>query len=71
MNERIKELAVQAADACPKGYIELNEFIIPYTEKLAKLIVLACADRAFDLAPSDESACEISAAIKEHFGVRG
>ena len=69
MNQNINLLAQQATDACPKGCIELKDFIIPYTEKLAELIVKTCADRAFDLASSDESACEISSGIRAHFGI--
>jgi len=39
--------------------------------KFVELIVQECAGVAFSHAPSDESACEISKAIEEHFGVAG
>ena len=69
MNERIKQLAVEA------GIIsaEYNGFdstsLATSQKKFAELIVRECIEIAFDEAPSDESACDISQAIKQHFGV--
>lgn len=37
--------------------------------KFVESIIEECAQVAFSKAPSDESACDLSIAIKEHFGV--
>ena len=67
MNKRTNTLAQQAADSCPQGHIELKEFIIPYTEKLAELIVRECANRASWAQDTGEP--DIGGEILKHFGV--
>lgn len=49
MNQRINKLAQQAADSCPSGFVEIKDFIIPYTEKLAELIVRECIKSTLSL----------------------
>ena len=44
--------------------------VVLTAENFADLIVKKCADIAFQHAPSDESACELSAKIEEYFGLR-
>jgi hypothetical protein len=61
MNERIRALMFEAGYAAPE--------LADRAQKLAELLIKECASVAFKHAPSDESACEISAKIEEHFGV--
>ena len=73
MNERIRELALQAISEV--DYIrddeftnmELQKMYIPdcFSEKFAELIVRECAKAADSIAPSI-----VSDVIKEHFGVK-
>jgi hypothetical protein len=64
MNERIKELAKEAA----REMNETGTYSEPkFQEKFAELIVRECAQVGFDYA--DGHCCEISAVILEHFGV--
>jgi hypothetical protein len=80
MNKRINKLAQQAADACPPGNIELKEFIIPYTEKLAEMIVRECSEEIrkqgtdwIDWQPSQlgirPEYVAMAEHLKKHFGV--
>ncbi len=74
MNERIEELLTQSrkevwSNNPFNGSPEFDGYEVDQ-EKLAELIVKECATVAFRLAPSDESACDISAGIEEHFGVK-
>ena len=67
MNERIEELAKDCFE-----YIEgtLDGDVVEFNYKMfAKLLIKECSQVAFTKAPSDESACDISQAIEEHFGV--
>ncbi|CAB4240946.1 hypothetical protein UFOVP56_38 [uncultured Caudovirales phage] len=69
MNERIRLIAEQfkmnfSADGYPQDGIHWDNVY-----EFAKIIVQECALVAFAKAPSDESACEVSQAIEEHFGV--
>jgi len=66
MNERIKELAVQA------GAGEWGDSVIAATmdiEKFAELIVRECVDWCGAYATVDGTAQKIAGSIKEHFGV--
>ena len=67
MNKRTNTLARRAADSCPSG-LELKDFIIPYTDNLAELIVRECANRASWAQDTGEK--DISGEILKHFGVR-
>jgi hypothetical protein len=69
MNERIQELKAQARSYASRQSNEAEEWQWVYEEKFAQLIIRECAERAFDLAPSDESAWDMYLGIKEHFGV--
>ena len=66
MNERIKQIAEKATINIGDEFHPIDFFD---KEKFAELLVLECADVAFAKASSDESACDLSIAIKEHFGV--
>ena len=71
MNERIKELADEAAKfsaimALPTGESGDNLFV----EKFAELIVRECAELVKDFYQEDEFTCySAKTEIKEHFGV--
>jgi len=73
MNERVKELAVQAGITTniDTDYFEkdMNKWVDYYTEKFAELIVRECAKVAgdFEYARLHDSLVEDK--IKEHFGV--
>jgi len=63
MNERIKELALQASkEAFPVGSMA-------WMEVFAELIVRECVDWCDAYATVDGTAQKIAEAIKEHFGV--
>ena len=69
MNERIKELELQAADGTvdPNGPFTAEEFN-NFTKKFAELIVRECADECERFGESgDGYTC--GAVILEHFGV--
>jgi hypothetical protein len=69
MSELIKKLANEAEQyANEQNELYGADFKIEYNKKFAELIVLECADIAFDKSPTDESACDISTAVREHFG---
>jgi hypothetical protein len=76
MNERIKELAVQAkeyarshvADCRRFGYyMEYNEYELRFEKKFAELIVKECANRA--TWAQDTGAADIGGEVLKHFGV--
>jgi hypothetical protein len=70
MNQRIKQLAWQVGiTIVEQPFDDATQSWNDSMEKFAKLIIEECAQVAFAKAPSDESACEISQAINEHFGV--
>jgi len=64
MNELLAKLTEQCYE-----YNETMQGTWFNKTKFAQLIVEECAGVAFAKAPSDESACDISQAIEEHFGV--
>ena len=64
MNERIKELAVQAGDDWDHTLESDKEFL----KKFAELIVRECAHVGYN-ASYYECASHVSNKIKEHFGV--
>ena len=61
MNERIKELAIEA------GFYANPD--VEKFEKFAELIIEQCCDAAWDAAPTDESAEEVTNAIRAALGV--
>ncbi len=68
MNERIKELELQAADGTvdPNGPFTAEEFN-NFTKKFAELIVKECANQVdWILAESGKTQGDL---IREHFGV--
>ncbi len=65
MNERIKELALQAEDYADGIVDQGGEFHESYTQKLAELIVRECAQVASDY----DGAHYVGDAIEQHFGV--
>ncbi len=65
MNERIKELALQAEDYADGIVDQGGEFHESYTQKLAELIVKECAQVASDY----DGAHYVGDAIEQHFGV--
>ncbi len=77
MNERIQALINQSwktVEGPPREGMEdirqaLMEDLNPVFLEFARLLVGECASTAFQYAPTDESACEISSAIEERFGV--
>jgi hypothetical protein len=66
MNERIKELALQAEDYADGIVDQGGEFHESYTQKLAELIVKECAQVASDY----DGAHYVGDAIEQHFGVK-
>jgi hypothetical protein len=68
MNERIKQLALQAKEETDALYAKLTpqEFKDTYNQKFAELIVKECADRC-EMSPYPHP--NYSVAIKKHFGV--
>ena len=62
MNERIKELAMQAGW---DGFEALDE----RNQKFAELIVRECCQFNYDFLESYREACEVNGEIREHFGV--
>ena len=69
MNERIKELALQAGkyadETQPRGsYTRDGMWLYAYNEKLAELIVKECANVA-----AEQSAFKPEYRIRKHFGV--
>jgi hypothetical protein len=70
MNERIRELAVQA------GWIYVGNSRVQNLEKFAELIVKECAAVGFNTfdgepdAPASELQFYVRDKIKEHFGVK-
>ena len=70
MNERIRELALQAGDNIPEFHF--GDYNIPneFMEKFAELIVRECANKVKDFYQEDEFSCYNAAEeIKQHFGV--
>jgi hypothetical protein len=68
MNERIKQLQIQAEAAADEIFDRKGKMYGEIVmEKFAELIVRECAQVGFDYA--DGHCCEISAVILEHFGV--
>jgi hypothetical protein len=69
MNERILALAEEAKKSVPHG-VTTDKWIETYNIKLAKLIVLECADVAYKF---DEltigQGYTVAKHIKKHFGV--
>ena len=69
MNERIRELAVQAeiyaGDLIDQG-ADYNQYPRYYTEKFAELIVRECA---VIVGSMEEPHQDIAKLVKEHFGV--
>ena len=65
MNERIKELALQAEDYADGIVDQGGEFHESYTQKLAELIIRECAQVASDY----DGAHYVGDAIEQHFGV--
>ncbi len=68
MNERIRELAVQAEDYADSIVDQGGEFHEAYTQKLAELILLQATDVVYDML-DDNTGAEVVVAVKEHFGV--
>ena len=67
MNERIRELAVQAREALAVDAMSGGEFNMKaYEEKFAELIVRECAEVAEDY----DGAHYVGTAIKQQFGVK-
>ncbi len=66
MNERIKELALQAEDYADGNVDQGGEFHESYTQKLAELIIRECAQVASDY----DGAHYVGDAIEQHFGVK-
>ena len=65
MNERIKELAVQAGDDWDHTLQQDKEFL----KKFAELIIQECASAGYD-ASYTECAQHVYTKIKEHFRVK-
>ena len=63
MNVKIRELAEHCTEMVG-GTFEVFD-----KEKFAELLIQECAKVAFRAAPSDESGCDISSAIEDHFGL--
>jgi hypothetical protein len=80
MNKRIRELAEQAIterlsideyiEALKKEPNDFYGFRVGELQKFAELLIKECAGVAFEYAPTDESACEVSSAIEQHFEVK-
>ena len=71
MNERIKELALQAMVTLPAAEGPLSHTYFD-KEKFAELIVKECADKAHEFIKSDGDEFplqSVSYRIKQHFGV--
>jgi hypothetical protein len=70
MNERIKELEIQAADGTidPNEPFTAEEFY-NFTKKFAELIVQECADKCLEMAYANPGPHHYAAMLKEHFGV--
>ena len=67
MNDRIKELAAQAEIYADAILDAGGDFLIPYTEKFAELIVRECAGIAG--CNGHVSGFSLGDLIKQHFGV--
>ena len=59
MNERIKQLATEAAEANPDNWPDTME-------KFAELIVQECAEIAIDVSDG----LTVATAIRKHFGIK-
>jgi hypothetical protein len=70
MNERIKQLALQALKHPDNDNDGLTVFDNDELEKFAELIVRECAGVGYD-ASYYECALNVSNKIKQHFGVEG
>jgi len=68
MNLQIQQLAEQARASVPTGTLETEEWIEGYNEKLAELIVRACAAEA-DKQTIYCRGIPWGRWIKQHFGV--
>jgi len=68
MNKLIQQLAEQARASIPTGTLETEQWIEAYNEKLAKLIVQACAAEA-DKQTIYCRGIPWGRWIKQHFGV--
>lgn len=69
MNERIHALAEEAKKSVPDG-LTTDKWIETYNIKLAKLIVLECADVAYKFDElSIGQGYTVAKHIKKHFGV--
>jgi hypothetical protein len=64
MNERIKELSLQASDSIPDD-VSAEHAMYPFQKKFARLIVRECAQVASDY----DGAHYVGTAIEKHFGV--
>lgn len=70
MNKRIQELADEAEDYADSIVDQGGDFHLPYTKKLAELIVKECAAVAWWTEQYDMgNGVPISKQINEHFGV--
>jgi len=72
MNERIKQLALQASKDNSDGYPVTLEYTNRFAEKFAELIVLECGDfvaTALMKKIGQISASVIATDLVEHFGV--
>jgi len=68
MNPQIQQLAEQARASIPTGTLETEQWIEAYNEKLAELIVRACAAEA-DKQTIYCRGIPWGRWIKQHFGV--
>jgi hypothetical protein len=64
MNERIKELSLQASDSIPDD-VSAEHAMYLFQKKFAELIVRECAQVASDY----DGAHYVGTAIEKHFGV--
>ena len=65
MNERIRELAVQAGYTPLPGFDFANDIQELFIKKFAELIVRECADTAF----LEANSRKVQRAVLQHFGV--
>ena len=69
MNERIRELAVQAGYTPLPGFDFANDIQELFIKKFAELIVKECVNIVTDAVDHREPASTYADKIREHFGV--
>ena len=69
MNERIKELAMQADIWCDQNYPNNEFYDIRWEEKFAELIVRECAELVAGVPTDTMGYNTADQKIKQHFGV--